>query len=96
MESLLNKVVVTQATLLKRDFKIGAFLLRNFLKSLFFEEHLRTAASEVTLRSDYLKLNLVPTAISTFFLLQKDALGLRLFGTLFLGRCFQNHLVCVA
>ena len=54
-----NWQVVRPAILLKRDSNIDVFLqiLGNFLKTLYFEEHLLTAASEETFGSDCLELS---------------------------------------
>ena len=59
---------VRPATLLNRDSNVGIFLLRNFEKHLL-EEHLRTAASELTLQSDCLELYFWTIALKTILTL---------------------------
>ena len=51
-------------TLFKRVSNTGVLLLRNF-KNTYFEEHLRTDASELTLESDCLELCFWTVAFKT-------------------------------
>ena len=66
MKSLFHKVADLQAcNFLKKRLQHSCFPVTKFLQNTYFEEHLRTAATELFLRSDCLELCFWTVAFKT-------------------------------
>ena len=66
VEPLLQKVADLQAcNFIKKRLQHKCFSVAKFLRSTYYKEHLRTAASELTLRSDCLELRFWTVAFKT-------------------------------
>ena len=66
LESLFHKVADLQAcNFIKKRLQHRCFSVAKFLQNTYFEEHLRTAASELTLRSECLEFCFGTVAFKT-------------------------------